>query len=79
MELVINQHGWGIIIYLILIAIYYGVPIWAVVTAARNLRGGLRVMWIVVIVAATVTIPLIGLLLAVVFLALKRRFVAIQR
>jgi hypothetical protein len=64
---------------LVLLVIFLGVPILAVISVIRNLRGFLRWSWGLVIVAATLFIPLIGLILSIGWFTFKGRFVDVQR
>jgi hypothetical protein len=64
---------------LVLAAIYWVVPIWAVISVARHLRGALRIFWLVIIIGSWFFIPLIGLIWSIMFLAFKKRFIAVQR
>jgi hypothetical protein len=58
--------------------IYWGFVLWAVVSVCRNLRGGLRIFWVAIIIGSFLFIPLIGIILSVMYFAFKKRFVAIQ-
>jgi hypothetical protein len=57
----------------------YGLPLWAIVSVCRFLRGGLRIFWVVLIVGGFLFIPLIGLILSVMWFVFKSRFVDWQR
>ena len=71
-------HRNATFVALILIIVIYGIPIWALISVFRNLRGGFRIFWILLIIAGFFIVPLIGIILSVMFLVFKRRFVAAQ-
>lgn len=64
---------------LIILVVYLGVPLLAVIDICRKLRGGSRIGWALLIVVATLFIPLIGLILAILWFVFRRRFIAVQR
>lgn len=68
-------HGLGLVFLLLI----FGPLLWAIWTAIRDLRGFLRVFWVLLIVGGYIFIPLIGLILAIGFLTFKSRFVDWQR
>jgi hypothetical protein len=64
---------------LVLLVLFFGIPIWAIVSVIRNLRGSLRVFWIVFIAVWLFWIPLIALIVSVMYFVFKSRFVDYQR
>lgn len=63
----------------ILLVVYIGIPILAVIDICRKLRGTARILYALLIVVATIFIPLIGLILAIMWFVFRRRFIAVQR
>lgn len=76
---VIGAAGAVTLISVVEAAVIYGLPLWALVSVIRNLRGGLRIFWVALIIASWLFITLIGLVLSVMYLVFQRRFVAVQR
>lgn len=64
---------------IIILVVYIGIPIVAIIDICRKLRGASRIFWALLIAVATFFIPLIGLILAIMWFVFRRRFIAVQR
>lgn len=67
------------ILSLPLFAVYLVVPIWAIISACRNLRGAFLIFRRVIIIGSSLFISENGHTLSTMFLAFKKRVVAVQR
>ncbi len=75
MQLTIGPGGVALVIFLI----YILVPAAAMISVAINLRGSMRVVWLVMLIASWLFFTLVSLILSVMWFAFKRRFMYWQQ
>ena len=72
-----------LLLSLLLLAVFLGLPVWAVVDAARATDqqwaaiGQSRTVWLILLVALTLAVPPVGFILSVVYLLTVRPKLAI--